>query len=217
MALAASAVWGFGISKPVFLHPHVVLAFFLTFHKATLGIICWMMKRPGPLGLPVPNIAFRNVKKAKTTVGTETQRLRNAKSASYWLKEEAVRPDGAASAKRCFLECQKESQNYGRDVETQVSGRLGLQCLTLLSGMSRKKPELRWEWKNTGFETPHPHAAEGRGGPAGWGCQCLTLLSGISRIVKLKKVGDGETKASKRHIPILLKDEAARSAKAASA
>ena len=91
-------------------------------------------------------------------------------------------PDGAASAKRCFLECQKESQNYGRDVETEVSGRLGLQCLTLLSGMSRKKPKLRWEWKNTGFETPHPHAAEGRGGPAGWGCQCLTLLSGISRL-----------------------------------
>ena len=74
MALAASAVWGFGVSKPVFLHPHVVLAFFLTFHKATLGIICWMMRRPGPLGLPVPNIAFWNVKKAKTTMGTETNR-----------------------------------------------------------------------------------------------------------------------------------------------
>jgi len=33
------------------------------------------------------------------------------------------------------------------------------------------------QWKNTGFETPNPDAAEGRSSPV----ECLTLLSGISR------------------------------------
>ena len=35
--------------------------------------------------------------------------------------------------------------------------------------------------KNYGGEMPNPNPAEGRGGPAGWGCQCLTLLSEMSR------------------------------------
>ena len=50
------------------------------------------------------------------------------------------------------------------------------QCLALLCGMSRRKPKLRWGWRNTGLETPNPHTAE-----AASAIQCLALLCGMSR------------------------------------
>ena len=65
----------------------------------------------------MPNVAFWNVKKkAKTTVGMEKRRLRNAKS-------------------------------YAAEGRGGPAG-WGCQCLPLLSG--------RWGWRNRGFEMPNP-------------------------------------------------------------
>ena len=125
---------------------------------------CWRTRRPGRLGLPVPNVAF-------------------------WI----------------FLECQEESQMYRGDGETgfetlnpdAAEGRggpvgWGCQCLTLLSGMSRRKPKPLWEWRNAGFETPNPMLLKDAAArPAGAASAYRCFLDG----------GDGEAEASKCQIP----------------
>ena len=75
----------------------------------------------------------------------------------------------------------------------------GCQCLTLLSGPSRRKPKTA-VWMEKHRLTPNPHAAGGRGGPGGWGCQCLALLSGSFWNVKkkAKSTVGMEKQASKR-------------------